>query len=325
MSHYTHFTIEERILSRFLMMSGLSVRAIARTLNRAPSTISRELKRNANKQGDYLPYLAEQKYRHRRKNCGKKPILKNDSDVKQYIIDCLMQEWSPDEIAGRIRLTGKFPPISYNTIYRSIAKGYIPKKYRKHLRFKKIKNRKRKKNDRRGSIADRVMIVERPNEINNRTEFGHWEGDTVLGRRNTGAIGTLVERLSRFTISFRMDNLKNDVFREKAVEAFLSYPKCCKKSITVDNGKEFLSHKLLSKQTGMNIYFCEPYSPWQRGTNEYTNHLIRQYYPKGTSFSIFNDTQLQAVIDKLNNRPRKVLGYKTPNEVFFENLKKCCT
>lgn len=325
MSHYTHFTIDERILSRILRDLGLSIRAIAQILNRSPSTISRELKRNSNQHGEYLPKLAEQKYRHRRKNCGKKPVLQNDSELKRYIMDCLKEEWSPDEIAGRIKLTGNFPSVSYNTVYRAISSGIIPKSYRRHLRLKKIQNRKRKKNDKRGSIADRVMISERSEEINNRSEFGHWEGDTVQGKRNTGALGTLVERLSRFTISFKVPDLKDDIFRRIAVELFAALPKQARKSITVDNGVEFASHKLLAKETGMNVYFCDPYSPWQRGTNEYTNHLIRQYYPKGTSFSIFNDTQLQAVIDKLNNRPRKVLGYKTPNEVFFENLQKCCT
>ena len=318
MSHYTHFTTEEREKSRVMLEQGFSVRAIARTLKRSPSSVSRELRRNANKDGSYSAYAADRRYKQRRKNCGRKPILACDSVLKDYILSGLEMQWSPDEICGRAKLEQLGYSISYNTIYRAIDTGYIPKTYRKHLRLKKTKNRKHKKDDKRGNIADRVMIGDRPKYIHNRSEFGHWEADTVLGKRNTGCIGTYVERKSGYLLAFKIPHRRDDVFKEASINAFLSIPKCLKKSITVDNGKEFLSHKELSAKTKMDIYFCDPYSPWQRGSNENTNHLLRQYFPKGSSFNDFDDVQLAFVVNLLNNRPRKRLGYKTPNEVLSE-------
>ena len=325
MSHYTHFTTEEREKSRVMLEQGFSVRAIARTLKRSPSSVSRELRRNSNKDGSYSAHAADKRYKQRRKSCGKKPKLDCDSPLKDYILNCLELQWSPDEICGRAELEQLGYSISYNTIYRAIDLGYIPKSYRKHLRLKKIKNRKRKSNDKRGNIADRVMICDRPEYINNRSEFGHWEADTVLGKRNTGCIGTYVERKSGYLIAFKIPHRRDDVFKDASVNAFSSIPKSLKKSITVDNGTEFTSHKELSAETNMDIYFCDPYSPWQRGSNENTNHLLRQYFPKGSSFLDFDDEQLAFVINLINNRPRKRLGYKTPNEVLSEFLFKCCT
>ena len=325
MSHYTHFTIEEREKSRVLLEQGFSVRAIARTLNRSASSVSRELRRNANKDGSYSAYAAERRYKKRRKSCGKKPKLVGDSPMKEYILKGLEQQWSPDEICGRAKLDGFENFVSYNTIYRAVATGYIPKTYRNNFRFKHIKNRKRKSSDKRGNIADRTMIGDRPEYINNRSEFGHWEADTVLGKRGTGCIGTLVERKCGYLISFKIPHRRDDVFKTACVKAFLDLPELLKKSITVDNGTEFASHKELSAETGMDIYFCDPYSPWQRGSNENTNHLLRQYFPKGSSFNDFNDSQLTFVVNRLNNRPRKRLGYKTPFEVISLYLSKCCT
>ena len=318
MSHYTHFTTEEREKSRVMFEQGFSVRAIARTLKRSPSSVSRELRRNANKDGSYSAHAADRRYKQRRKNCGRKPILACDSALKDYILSRLEMQWSPDEICGRAELEQLGYSISYNTIYRAIDAGYIPKTYRKHLRLKKTKNRKHKKDDKRGNIADRVMIGDRPEYINNRSEFGHWEADTVLGKRNTGCIGTYVERKSGYLLAFKIPHRRDDVFKDASINAFSNVPACLKKSITVDNGKEFLSHKELSAKTNMDIYFCDPYSPWQRGSNENTNHLLRQYFPKGSSFNDFDDAQLAFVVNLLNNRPRKRLGYKTPIELLLE-------
>ena len=325
MSHYTHFTTEEREKSRVMLEQGFSFRAIARKLNRSPSSVSRELRRNANKDGSYSAHAADKRYKQRRKSCGRKPMLVCDSPMKEYVVKGLEQQWSPEEISGRAKLEKQDFSVSYNTIYRAIEAGYIPKTYRKHLRLKKIKNRKRKKNDKRGNIADRVMIGDRPEYINNRSEFGHWEADTVLGKRNTGCLGTYVERKSGYLISFKIPHRRDDVFKDASINAFSNIPKCLKKSITVDNGTEFTSHKELSAKTNMDIYFCDPYSPWQRGSNENTNHLLRQYFPKGSSFLDFDDKQLAFVVNLLNNRPRKRLGFKTPNEVLSEFLSKCCT
>ena len=325
MSHYTHFTTEERELSRVMKAQGLSLREIARRLNRNVSSVKREFDRNSNKDGSYSAHIADEKYKQRRKKCVRKAKLLNDSEIKEYVIEKLSIQWSPEQISGRAKVENKSFSISYNTIYRAIEKGILPKSLRNNLRIKHIKNRKTKKNDKRGKIADRVMISERPECINNRSEFGHWESDCVLGKRKTGCIGTHVERKSGFLISFKLPHQRDDLFKKATVKSFLEIPTELKKSFTVDNGKEFRSHKELSKETGMSVYFCDPYSPWQRGTNENTNALIRQYFPKKYSFENFDDETLDYVVNLINNRPRKRLGFKTPYEVVYEFLNKCCT
>lgn len=325
MSHYTHFTTEERELSRELKALGYSICQIAARLGRNKSSVSREFKRNSNKDGSYSAHAADDRYKQRRKRCGRKPILQTDSPVKEYVIEKLSLDWSPDEISHRAKLDKEAFSISYNTIYRAIESGVISKKLRNHLRIKHIKNRKAKANDKRGKIADRVMISDRPEIINNRIEVGHWESDTVLGKRNTGCIATHVERVTGYLIAFRLPNLKDDIFRIKTVDVFKKLPAALKKSFTVDNGNEFRSHSKLAAQTGMDVYFCDPYSPWQRGSNENTNGLLRQYFPKGTSFKDFCDNYFERVVDLINNRPRKRLGYKTPAEVFYDFFSKCCT
>ena len=325
MSHYTHFTTEERELSRELKALGYSICQIAARLGRNKSSVSREFKRNSNKDGSYSAHAADDRYKQRRKRCGRKPMLQTDSPVKEYVIEKLSLDWSPDEISHRAKLDKEAFSISYNTIYRAIESGVISKKLRNHLRIKRIKNRKAKANDKRGKIADRVMISDRPEIINNRIEVGHWESDTVLGKRNTGCIATHVERVTGYLIAFRLPNLKDDIFRIKTVDVFKKLPAALKKSFTVDNGNEFRSHSELAAQTGMDVYFCDPYSPWQRGSNENTNGLLRQYFPKGTSFKDFCDDYFERVVDLINNRPRKRLGYRTPAEVFYDSFSKCCT
>lgn len=325
MSHYTHFTIEEREKSMVMLAGGASMRAIARVLGRSPSTVSRELRRNANKDGSYSASAASRRYKIRRKACHKKAILTDESDLRTYVIEKLNENWSPEQISGRAEEEKRPFSISYNTIYRSIEKGVIPKKMRSHLRLKHTKNRKRRSNDNRGKIAGTVSIHDRPKEVETREDLGHWESDTVLGKRYTGCIGTHVERKTGFLIAFRIPDRRDDVFTKETIKSFLSLQDQLKKSFTVDNGVEFLSHKLLAKETGMAVYFCDPYSPWQRGTNENTNNLLRQYFPKGSSFSDMNDEDLARVVDQINNRPRKRFGFKTPNEVLQESLAKCCT
>ena len=325
MSHYTHFTTEEREKSMVLLGQGQSIRAIARILCRAPSTVCRELKRNANKDGNYSASAATRRYENRRKLCHKKAILSGESELRSYVIEKLKEDWSPDQISGRAKEEQKAFSISYNTIYRAIQKGLIPKELRSHLRIKSTKNRKKRTSDKRGKIADTVSIHDRPAEAETREVLGHWESDTILGRRKTGCIGTHVERKTGFLIAFKLPDRKDDVFTKTTIKYFLSLPNELKKSFTVDNGVEFMSHKQLAQETGMNVYFCDPYSPWQRGTNENTNCLLRQYYPKGTSFFDMTDEELDFYVQKINNRPRKRFGYKTPFEVLRSSLELCCT
>ncbi len=320
MSLYKHLIIEERELSMIMLAQGFSLRAIARKLNRSPSTLSRELNRNSNKDKKYSASTAEKRYRKRRKNCGKKPVLLKNNSLKDYVITNLINGWSPEQISGRAKLDRQPFAISYNTIYRAIAKGVLPKSYRLYLRIKRIKNRKKKNDDKRGKITDGISIHDRASDINNRLEFGHWESDTVLGKRHTGCIGTHVERKSGFLIAFTLPNRNGTDFVKTTSELFSTLPNCIKKSFTVDNGQEFLLHKELTANTNMTVYFCDPYAPWQRGTNENTNGLLRQYFPKGTSFEDITDERLQQVVDLINNRPRKRLGYKTPLEIFSNVL-----
>ena len=322
MSHYTHLTIEEREKARVMLEQGFNSRAIALELKRSPSTIYREFQRNSYKNGEYAAHRANKLYAKRKRNCGPKHILENP-DIRDYVIERLKLKWTPEQIAGRAKEVDKTPfSFSYNTIYRAIDSGVLPKQLRKAMRFKS-KNKKRNIGDKRGKIADTVNINQRPPGANNRTRYGHWESDTIHGKRSTGCIATHVERKSGFLVAFHLENLKDNAFCKATAKIFEDIPVKLKKSFTVDNGKEFMEHLLLSADTGMKIFFCDPYSPWQRGTNENTNGLLRQFFPKGTSFSNIAEASLQHAVDLINNRPRKRFNFKTPNEVIAK--KNCCT
>ena len=313
MCHYTHFTTEERGLSRVLKAQGLSIRAIARMLNRSPSSVSREFRRNSYSNGTYAAHHADKLYRKRRKNCGRKPKLKAGA-VRDYVLEKMALRWSPEQIAGRAKRDNEPFSISFPTIYRAIDTGILPPQLKKIMRFK-WKHKKCKTEDKRGKITNTTPISKRPAGAKNRTRFGHWESDTVLGQRKTGCFGTHVERKSGFLVAFRIDDRQDNAFNKATIKAFSSIPDKLKKSFTVDNGKEFAAHQELTEATGMKVYFCDPYSPWQRGTNENTNGLLRQFFPKGTSFADISDDDLQNIVYLINNRPRKRLIFLTPFEV----------
>lgn len=316
MCHYTHFTTEEREMSRVLKAQGFSIRVIARMLNRSPSSVSREFRRNCYANGEYAAHHADKLYRKRRKNCGRKPKLK-EGPARDYVLEKMSLRWSPEQIAGRSKLDNEPFGISFPTIYRAIDSGVLPPQLKKIMHFK-WQHKKCKGEDKRGKIPDTTPISKRPAGAENRTRFGHWESDTVLGMRKTGCFGTHVERKSGYLVAFRINDRQDKAFNIATIKAFSAIPDKLKKSFTVDNGKEFAAHKELSEATGMNVYFCDPYSPWQRGTNENTNGLLRQFFPKGTSFADVTDEDLQHFVDMINNRPRKRLNFLTP----FEVLKK---
>lgn len=316
MCHYTHFTTEEREMSRVLKAQGCSIRVIARMLHRSPSSVSREFRRNCYANGEYAAHHADKLYRKRRKNCGRKPKLK-EGPARDYVLEKMSLRWSPEQIAGRSKLDNEPFGISFPTIYRAIDSGVLPPQLKKIMRFKQ-QHKKCKGEDKRGKIPDTTPISKRPAGAENRTRFGHWESDTVLGMRKTGCFGTHVERKSGYLVAFRINDRQDKAFNIATIKAFSAIPDKLKKSFTVDNGKEFAAHKELSEATGMNVYFCDPYSPWQRGTNENTNGLLRQFFPKGTSFADVTDEDLQHFVDMINNRPRKRLNFLTP----FEVLKK---
>lgn len=204
--------------------------AIARILNRAPSSVSREFRRNSYSNGKYAAHHADKMYHKRRKNCGKKPILKQDN-IREYVIEKMKLRWSPEQISGRAKLDKEHFSISYTTIYRAINSGILPHQLKEIMRFK-WKYKKHKKTEKRGKIPDILSIHQRPACADNRTRYGNWEADTVLGQRKTGCFGTYVERKSGFLIAFKLDDRQDNVFTEASVKAFESIPLKLKKSIT---------------------------------------------------------------------------------------------
>lgn len=323
MNRYTHFNIEDREKTRSFLEQGLSIRKIARLLNRAPSTISREIKRNSYKNGNYAAHHAQKLYAKRKKNCGRTPKLFNEN-IKEYVLKRMELRWTPEQICERAKLEKQPFSLSFPTIYRAIDSGVLPKQLKKIMRFK-WKYQKRKKEDKRGKIQNTVSIHERPESANNRSVAGHWESDTVIGKRKTGCFGTHVERMTGYLVAFYLPDRKDKIFNRATIASFEEIPAKMKKSFTVDNGKEFTHHQELASQTNMNVYFCDPRAPWQRGTNENTNGLLRQFFPKGTSLANLSQDDLNYVVNLINNRPRKRLGWKTPAEVFNSILLDCCT
>jgi len=323
MNRYNHFTIDEREKARCLLEKGLSIRAIARILKRSPSSVSREFKRNRYKSGDYAAHHAQKLYKKRKKHCGRKSKLYDES-IRDYVIEKMKLRWTPEQISERAKLEKQPFALSFVTIYRAIDNGVLPKQLKKIMRFK-WKYRKCKTDDKRGKIPNTTSIHNRPETANNRTEPGHWESDTVLGKRKTGCFGTHVERMTGYLVAFYLSDRKDNVFNSATTKAFSNLPDVLKKSFTTDNGKEFSGHEELTQSTGMNIYFCDPHAPWQRGSNENTNGLLRQFFPKGTSLADVSDEDLNFVVNLINNRPRKRLGWKTPTEMLNSILLKCCT
>ncbi len=323
MNHYKHLTIDEREKARVMYEMGLSFRAIARKLNRSPSTISREFQRNSYKNGVYAAHYADKQYHLRRRDCGPKPKVLNPY-IREYIMERLKLGWSAEQIAGRAKLENMGYNFSYVTIYRAVDNGFLPKSAKKLMRFKHHYKR-HKPTEKRGTIQDTVSIRERSEAANNRAELGHWESDTVLGKRKTGCIATHVERKTGYLIAFKMSNNRNKGFTNETVNIFSQLPIALRKSFTVDNGTEFTYHKELKERTNMDVFFCDPYSPWQRGSNENTNGLLRYFFPKGSSFADISNEKLAFVVDLINNRPRKRFGFKSPAEILTLELLKCCT
>lgn len=316
---YIHLTPIERESIMKLSIQGYGVRAIARKMDRSPSTISRELSRNAGTDNSYSAYEATRKYRDRRISCRPKLKLAN-AETQEYLLADLRDGWSPEQIVGRLELCGKQQPgVSVTTIYRGFKRGLLPKETKDCLRRKgKPYRRKDIVPDRRGRIKNAVSIEDRPKAVEGRKMIGHWEGDTVLGSPGTGGIVTLVERRSRYTLAKKIADKTAGVTTEAIVALFEDVPSSMLKTLTLDNGKEFAGHEEIAALTSASIYFAHPGHPGERGTNENTNGLIREYLPKGLDFREVTDNEVQQAAARLNNRPRKCLGFHTPSEVFFK-------
>ena len=325
---YTRLTNKEReSISRGLAQNK-SIREIAKWIMRYPSTVSREIRRNRGKTS-YRAFSASQRARNAAasRKIGKSKIAKQES-LRRYVIDKLKEEWSPKEISERIRI--EYPwdmamQISHEAIYQYIyvlPRGELKRTLIKALRQEHKYRRTQKggkAEENRGKIANMLSIEERPAEIADRTVPGHWEGDLILGKYKRSALGTLVERTTRYTILVPIRDQKDALsVRESYAEAFKTVPDELKKTLTYDQGKEMSQHEQFTIDTGIQVFFAHPGSPWERGTNENTNGLIRQYFPKGTDFTQVSLDEIKAVQRKLNNRPRKVLNYYKPDETFLK-------
>jgi IS30 family transposase len=310
---YNHLSQNERYQIFALMKAGLNQTQVALTLGRSKSTISREIERNSGLKG-YRPKQATLKSEVRA--LGSRNAKKVSVDTLKSAFDLVRQEWSPEQIAGTMN-------ISHETVYRHVyADKDCGGKLFMHLRSQK-KRRKRYASgrQRRGQIPNRRSIHERPAVVDLRLEVGHWEGDTVIGARHKQAIVTLVERKSGYAKLFKVSNKTAELVSAAMIESLKPFD-CLVDTITLDNGKEFTDHQKVDLELGSTIYFADPFASWQRGTNENFNGLLRQYIPKDRPLSTVTQEELKMIENKLNHRPRKRLGFKTPHEVFHESLNR---
>jgi len=318
-------TLAEREEISRSLVAGHSLRAIARALGRAPSTISREITRNGGRRR-YRAVLADkraQKQALRPKPCK----LALNGRLRQAVVFKLQRHWSPQQIAGWLKR--RYPAreamhVSHETIYKSLyvqARGALKKELVQYLRSKRQLRGSRhvsKATDRRGQIKDAVSISERPACVEDRAVPGHWEGDLICGP-NHSFIATLVERHSRYVMLAKLSGRHTETVVNALIKQSKKLPDELYKSLTWDRGHELADHKRFTMETDIKVYFCDPQSPWQRGSNENTNRLLRQYLPKGTDLSQYTQGQLNKIARELNERPRKTLDYECP----AERLSKC--
>jgi IS30 family transposase len=307
---------------------GLSCREIAGRLapGRSASTVSREVRRNSVR-GVYRAHLAQREAQERARRPKPAKLAAGD-ELREWVQGKLEMNWSPEEISARLKL--EFPGraemrVSHETIYQSLyvqGRGALRRELVRHLRTgRALRQPRRREGERRGRIPGMVNISERPAEARDRAVPGHWEGDLIEGRNGMSQIGTLVERSTRFTMLVPLPDGRTAAAVAAALTPVIAgLPGALRRSLTWDQGTEMAAHARIAVAADCAIYFCDPHSPWQRPSNENTNGLLRQYFPKGTSLSVHSPQHLAAVADELNGRPRKVLGWKTPAEVMAEFL-----
>ena len=302
--------------------AGESLSGIARQLGRSPSTITREVAANGGRDG----YSAWTAHRCARDGARRpKPCKLRSGPLLDEVSKRLEQLWSPDEIARRLPLDFPEDPemrVSHETIYQSLfvqGRGELRRELARCLRSGRTRRKKRGATDGRGRIPGMVNISERPAEAADRAVPGHWEGDLILGEGGRSAVGTLVERTTRLVLLLHLGDGRSAVNVEAAMrKAIATLPKELRRSITWDQGAEMSTHAAFTTATGIPIYFCDPHAPWQRGSNENTNGLLRQYLPKGTDLAKHSAADLKRIQRSLNGRPRKTLGYMTPSEAYAQ-------
>ncbi|WP_214828250.1 IS30 family transposase [Exiguobacterium sp. s26] len=305
---YTHLTTAERVKIETYLELGMSIRSIARRLGRQPSTVSREIRRNPG----YKSERAQERYVRAKANCGAKTKL--DETMRRTIIRKLRATWSPEEIVGRL-FDGR---IAFSTIYRWIYSGLIDVP----TTALRQKGKRRKPVETRGRFNVGLSISKRPSEVRGRQTFGHWELDTVVSGRgkSKACVATFVERKSRFYLALPIAD-RSAASMEGAIHTVhAAFPEGTFRTATTDRGKEFSGHERIQASLGVPMYFADPYSSWQRGSNENANGLLREFFPKGTDFAQVAHDELADALAKINGRPRKCLNWKTAHEAFTEEV-----
>ena len=320
-------TFAEREEIALARASGDGIRLIARRLGRSPSTVSRELRRNSDGRGCYRATTAHA-LAWQRASRPKPAKLHINQRLRELVGRDLQRRYSPEQIAGRLRV--KFPAnpemwVSTETIYQSLyvtSRGALRRELTRYLRTgRKLRHPGRQAGQRRNQIPDMINIAQRPQEADDRAIPGHWEGDLMIGKNNKTAIGTLVERATGYALLVHLpDGYKPEQVAPALAAKIQTLPDSLRRSLTWDQGAEMRDWQQIRIDTGIAIYFCDPNSPWQRGSNENTNGLLRQYFPKGTDFNKVTELELDQVADELNDRPRKRLGFYKPTERLAELL-----
>ena len=315
MRHYTQLTKDQRYQISAFLKTGYSQSEIAKEIRKSKSTINRELKRNTGRRG-YRPKQADQRTLSRRDK-AKPRIRPEDWEMIEQLV---RQDWSPEQIHAQV-LTVHGLQVSHEWIYQHILQDKkMDGNLYQHLRCQKKRRKRYGKYDRRGCIPGRVSIEDRPAEVNERERMGDWEVDTIFGRKKQQAIVTITERKTRFTLMRKVTHKTSLEVGNALIELLRPYSV---HTITCDNGKELVEHQRVANELNAHVYFAHPNSAWERGTNENTNGLIRLYFPKGSDFSKITEPDIDFVMNRLNHRPRKCLGFETPSTVMLKY--SCCT
>lgn len=323
-----HLSAEERAMIMLMKRDGLGMRETARFLKRSASTVSRELGRDLGDGIDYVASLAGEQAFQRRLKPRKALKLVIGNPLFEVVKTNLKKKWSPEQIAGTLKAMYPDSPsqcVSHETIYHTLyamPRGELRRELIACLRWSRDKRRSKTRTpDGRGHIVEMQSIHLRPQEVTDRLIPGHWEADLIKGAMNRSSVGTLVERTTLMVVLAKMFDGTAQSALDGFSEALSAIPPELRKTFTYDQGREMSKHAQLTERTGVAVYFCDPHSPWQRGVNENTNGLLRQYMPKGTDLSVYTQEQLDEIAWSLNTRPRKSLGFRTPVEVYSELLK----
>jgi len=318
--HYSQLDMDERIEIARLRREGKSLSEVGRQLGRHHTTIGRELRRNDLPKSGYKPALADHMAWCR---CRRGSKLEHLRPLQRHVRDCLAMGWSPEQIAGRLRLHRAHHTVSHESIYRFIySREGRALKLSRYLARRKARRGRRYFKANKHTIADDLAIARRPQAIEARQELGHWEGDLMQFRTQRGALLNLTERTTRLTLLSSLPSKKAEPTSQAVTDLLIALPVQARKSITFDRGGEFADHHTIRQRLGTDIWFCDPHSPWQRGTVENTNGILRRDMPRKVDITNYSDKDIEMIQLIINSTPRKCLGYKTPTEAFVDKLNR---